>query len=98
MNRKTLTGSRLLHEEGRGFFQDLPLLTQRAHLAAQPAQLLTLFARQTRLLTRVDRRLLRPQSQRLRRDAEIVRDLPQRPTATAIQRDSLTPKLRGYGF
>src|SRR5437867_3237301 len=44
---------RLLREPGRGFFQDLPLFTQRPVLATQLAQLFALLARQSVLATAV---------------------------------------------
>src|SRR5438876_2646111 len=44
---------RLLREPGRGFFQDLPLFTQRPVFATQLAQLFALLARQSVLATAV---------------------------------------------
>src|SRR5437763_13488934 len=94
MNRKQLTASRSPARRRPGFFQDLPLLLKRAHLAPQLAQLHALLARQPLRLAGVDSGLLDSDPQRLRRDTEVVSDLSQRPAAAAIQRDRLTPKLR----
>src|SRR5262249_52990404 len=80
--------------EGRGFFQDLPLLAQHPHLTAQRPQLLALLARQAGALTSIYPGLANPQTQRLRGDAQVPRDLLQRATTRSIQLDSLTPKLR----
>src|SRR5439155_26700450 len=84
----------LAREEGRGFFQDLPLLLKRPHPAPQLTQLDPLLARKPLRHAGVDRRLLDPDPQRLRRDAEVASDLSQRAAAAAIQRDRLTPELR----
>jgi hypothetical protein len=45
-NRRSPPGLAVLGEEGRRFSEDLAFLGERAHLAAQPAQLLALVAGQ----------------------------------------------------
>ena len=61
MNREGGHGlDALLDEEGRGFFQDLPLFTQHPVLPPQPAELLTLIAADPRPLADIDLLLLDP--------------------------------------
>src|SRR4029453_9716934 len=88
----------LLHEEGRGFFQDLPLLLEQEHPPAQLAQLLALVAGQAIALAALDLPLLHPQPQRLPRYPEIPRDLPERAISPRVERHRLTPKLRRIGL
>ena len=52
MNRKIIAGSRCPWRRGRGFSEDLALLGERADLAPQPAQLLTLVRSGPRLCPR----------------------------------------------
>jgi hypothetical protein len=72
------SASRGAASERRGFLQDLALFLEHPHLPPQPPQLLPLVARQTLALAGIDLRLLRPQPQRLVRDAQLTRDLPHR--------------------
>src|SRR3954470_9940493 len=93
---ETDTGSprlALLREEGRGFFQDLPLLLEQQHPPAQLAQLLLLVAGQAVALAALDLSLLHPQPQRLPRHPEIGCDLAQRFLGPRVQRHRLTAKL-----
>ena len=53
---------------GRGFFQDVALLTQHPDLAFEPSQLLALLAAQALGAAIVDVELATPVTQRLRRD------------------------------
>ena len=57
-----------------------------------------LVAAQALSLARVDLSLLAPKPQRLRRDAELDRDLPHRSAARVDQGDRVTPKRSGYGL
>src|SRR5439155_14838070 len=84
----------LLHEEGRGFFQDLPLLLEQQHASTQLAQLLALVTGQAIALAPLDLRLLHPQAQRLPRYSEIAGDLSERPISPSVERDLRTPKLQ----
>src|SRR3954453_10148781 len=83
----------LPREESRCLLQDLALLTQARVVAPQPAQLLPLITGQPLTLTRIDLRLAQPVTQRLRRDAELARQLRQRQPARARQPNSLGTKL-----
>ena len=62
----------LFGEAGCGLFEDLPLLAQRAHLAAQLAQLLTLTRRQRLTQTVVDLGVPHPGAERVVRDPEVL--------------------------
>jgi hypothetical protein len=94
MNRKITAGSRFPGEEGRGFFQDLALLLEPAHVAAQPAQLLALLAGQAvTALTGIELGLPDPVPERLRRHAELGGEDRDRLLRRAHQRDRVTPEL-----
>src|SRR6266850_6606344 len=84
----------LLREPGRGFFQYLPLFTQRSHLATQLAEFLTLFGRETiGALAVVEIRLADPVPDRLGRGFK----LPSQFLGTlagAHQLDQAAAKLR----
>src|SRR5262249_31942786 len=63
-------------EPGRGFFQDVPLLAERLHLAPEAAQLLALLGGQTVLAVAVVTIGLRdPVADRLRRRLRLLRPL-----------------------
>src|SRR5712691_13364217 len=85
---------RLLREPGRGFFQDLPLFTQRTVLATQLAEFLPLFGRETiRALAVVEIRLADPVPDRLRRGLELPSQFLGA-LASAHQFDQAATKLR----
>ena len=66
--------SRPPDEPGRGFFQNVALLPQRLHFAAEAAQFRALFGRQTvGALAVIKIRLPRPVTNRLRRRLELTR-------------------------
>jgi hypothetical protein len=73
--RATLTGSALLGEEGRSYFQDLALLHEHAILAPQPAQLLPLVGRQALSPARIDVDLAGPVAPRLLRAPQLNGEL-----------------------
>ena len=85
----TLVG--LLGEEGRGFFQDLPLHPQRLVLTAQPLQLLALIAREpTGTPAGVGIGLLDPVAQRHLGDPQVLGGLADRLAGQANELDRLT--------
>lgn len=93
MKRKITADSAVLPgEEGRGFSQDLALFGERAHLAAQPAQLLTLIRGQALGLTLVDVEPARLVPERLPRAPQLLRQPRHRATARPQQTDCLTTK------
>ena len=63
-------------------------------LPAQAAQLLALVARQALAQAAVDLGLAGPGAKRLRRAAELLGELGNRPARRAHQLDGLTPELR----
>jgi hypothetical protein len=87
----------LFGEEGCGFVQDLPLLAQRAHLAAQLAQLLALTRRQRLTCTVVDVGVLHPVAERLVRDPEVLGDAGQGAVTAADEAHRLGFELRRIG-
>src|SRR2546425_838660 len=85
---------RLLREPGRGFFQDLPLFTERPVLASQPDQLLTLLGRQAvSALAVIQVGLADPVPDRLRRGLELPSQFLGR-LSGAHQLDQAAAKLR----
>jgi threonine synthase len=93
--KEVAAASVLLREEGRRFFQDLPLEPQRLDLATQPRQLLALRRRQLAWLTGtcVDLRLVHPDPQRGLRQVQIPRHLRDRPPTLEHQPDRLSLEL-----
>jgi hypothetical protein len=71
MNRKITAGSRCPWRRRPPLSQDLALLGERSHFAAQPAQLPALLAAQALAAALIDVDLARPIAQRLRRDTEL---------------------------
>src|SRR6185295_18531973 len=84
---------RLPSEEGRGFFQDVALLAQDAHLFAQLAQLLALGSGQTLALTCVDLRLREPAVDRRLGQIQVSTDLRDGLARAADERDRLRLEL-----
>ena len=81
-------------EENRCLPQDLLLLPKTRILTTQPAQLLTLLAREPVRLALIDIRLLRPAPRRLRCDTELGSDVTKRAAAHTVEPDRLLAKLR----
>src|SRR5215211_2680852 len=93
MNPNTLTVSDPRTRRMPRLFQDLALLGHHPQ-AAQAAQLLTLVRGQAGGLAVVDVELARPVTQRLRRAAQLTRELRDRPPARAQQPDRFCAELR----
>jgi hypothetical protein len=81
----------LVGEEGCGFFEDLPLVAQRAHLAAQVASRLTLTRRQGVAHAAVDLGVPYPVAECLIGDPEILGDAGQ--GAVAARQRGEPPRL-----
>src|SRR6266566_6811203 len=81
-------------EEGRGFFQDLPLHLQGSDPSSQLAQLGALVGGQALGLAGVDLSLALPVAQRLIGDPEILRDLGDRLVRDLDQLECFAPELR----
>jgi len=79
-------------------FHDLALLGERAHLAPQPAQLLTFVGGQALSAALIDVDLARPIAHRLRRLAELSRELRDRLAASLSSATALTAESIGYGL
>src|SRR5215216_661851 len=94
MNENTLTVSDPRTRRRPRLFQDLALLGHHPQLTAKAAQLLTLVRGQARSLAVVDVELARPVAQRLRRAAQLTRELRHRPPARAQQPDRFCAELR----
>jgi len=91
---RACSDAELTSEEGRGFFQDLPLGAKGPVLAPQPHELSALIARETLGLAGIDLGLDDPAAERLVADAEIPRHLPRGVARLPGQAHGLGPELR----